>query len=182
MIQLTQDQVVTLGTISLMYLAAVFVVVAAVRAFFKLRKGIKHEIVTNTQSQAITHRKAGQVTEREGEFFLCVERRGYSMPYIVSLRNNAVAEATGRSLLPYERECTAAAFYPDGVPLPPVQPLPPSKTKQQHAEEFSVWYWNNSLVSGASPITQYTPSEIADDRTNANCRRAFAAWLAAKGV
>lgn len=42
-VQLTQDQVVTLGTISLVYLAAVFVVVAAARAFIKLRKGIQHE-------------------------------------------------------------------------------------------------------------------------------------------
>ena len=140
------------------------------------------KIVTNVPQQAIRQRTAGQVTERDGEFFLCVERRGYSMPYIVSLRNNAVAEATARSLLPGERECTAAAFYPDGVPPPPVQPLPVPKSKLQHAFDFSLWYWANSLASGASSITQYTPQEIADDRTNANCRRAFAAWLAAKGV
>lgn len=139
-------------------------------------------IVTNAPSQAIVQRQAGQVTEKEGEYFLCVERRGYSMPYIVSLRNNAVAEAAGRSLIPGERVCSQAAFYPDGLPAQPVPPLPPAKSKLTHAAEFSVWYWNNSLSSGASTITQYTPTEIADDRTNANCRRAFAAWLAAKGV
>lgn len=43
MIQLTQGQVVTLGTFALLYLAACGVCVAAVRAYLKLRKDIKHE-------------------------------------------------------------------------------------------------------------------------------------------
>ena len=140
-------------------------------------------IVTNqVPLTPATTRQFGQVTEIHGEFFLCVARKGYSMPYLVNLAGNAVAEAAHRTLTSGERVCSQAAFYPDGLPAQPVPPLPPAKSKLTHAAEFSVWYWNNSLSSGASTITQYTPTEIADDRTNANCRRAFAAWLAAKGV
>lgn len=42
-VQLTQDQVWQLGLFSILYLASTFVVVAAVRAFFNLRKDIQHE-------------------------------------------------------------------------------------------------------------------------------------------
>ena len=139
-------------------------------------------IVTNAPSQAIVQRQAGQVTEKEGEYFLCVERRGYSMPYIVSLRNNAVAEAAGRSLIPGERVCSQAAFYPDGLPAQPVPPLPPPTPRATHAAQFAIWYWGNMTESGASNITRYDVEEIMEGRTNANCRRAFATWLAARGV
>lgn len=42
-IAFTADQVQTMGAISLLYVAAVFVMVAGVRGYLKLRKGIKDE-------------------------------------------------------------------------------------------------------------------------------------------
>lgn len=141
------------------------------------------KIVSNLARTAVasTPRQQGQVTEKDGQFFLCVKRLGHGT-YIVSLRDSTVAPAHGEYLTPGERLCDKAEFYPDGVPLPHPAPVPVPKSKEQHAQEFIKYYWGHPAVSGASNLVSYSVSEILEGRTNVNTRRCFAAWLAARGV
>lgn len=75
--------------------------------------------------------------------------------------------------------CPNAVLLLDGVQ--PV-PVPPVKSGLQQAQEFVTWYYNNPGVSGASSLTTYTPQDVLNLATNANVRRQWATWLAARGV
>lgn len=61
-------------------------------------------------------------------------------------------------------------------------PVPPVKSGLQQAQEFVTWYYNNPTASGASALTTYTPQDVLNLATNANVRRQWATWLAARGV
>lgn len=59
-------------------------------------------------------------------------------------------------------------------------PVPPVKSGLQQAQEFVTWYYNNPTASGASALTTYTPQEVLNLATNANVRRQWTTWLAAR--
>lgn len=136
-------------------------------------------VTANKPATPKTPRRNGQVTEFGGKYAIAIVRPGYSMPMAVNLTDMTIATSQAHFLADGEVECPNAVFLPDG--LPPV-PVPPVKSREQHAREFITWYWGNTHTSGASNITIYTVGEILEERTNANCRRAFASWLAARGV